>query len=452
VSHPAGFEKESGAPTPTLFCVGPAMEGGAAEGTKFTFAQVDNSPIERAFDGNLILDSKRKELAAANKAGNRAHATTLAADLKRYFEEAEASKQMAYGTFDENGVLYHIATEGKTKEYENPHDSGEIRVVRSSVGGGEERDFVAPPAGPAAACSTGSLPGEWIEIDLGPGRRLVLDHYSLRNDNSYGHGKLAPRNWELQAAEHGMVMPAPAVAPFKCRVGKHVHYCKGKPSMAEYKVFEQQQHKGRTWIPHTAEQLAGDIFNDKLKDTTKQQPVQQLAACSREQVLTHFRNHHVELYWQNCISRELGTPFWHTLRKHVNDESLGTQPWSVASWPIEPSPVAETGYRFFRLKATGVNASSNNRRLAVSGVELYGTLFEVAEGIPPPGSSSRFSAGGAFSAGFSGVGDAQHTRGSASTRKALGGGGGGGGGSGGGGSSLSQRVDNPLTSSADAED
>ena len=87
-------------------------------------------------------------------------------------------------------------------------------------------------------------------------------------------------------------------------------------------VEAQTQIEGGTLL----EQLAGDIFNDRLKDTTKQQPVQQLAACSREQVMTHFRNHHVELYWQNCISRELSTPFWHTLRKHVNDESLGTQP------------------------------------------------------------------------------------------------------------------------------
>lgn len=96
------------------------------------------------------------------------------------------------------------------------------------------------------------------------------------------------------------------------------------------------------------------------------------------------------------MTRELDEPFWHTLRTHVDDTSLEETPWSVADWPIERNLASEVGYRFFRIKATGPNADPSNYRVACAGIELYGTLIEVSEGVPPPGSAHRFSAGAAM--------------------------------------------------------
>jgi hypothetical protein len=62
---------------------------------------------------------------------------------------------------------------------------------------------------------------------------------------------------------------------------------------------------------------------------------------------------------------------WTLLRRHVNDESLNEQ-FATHSWPIEGQTRA---YRFFRILQTGHN-SSNHNFLVLSGVELYGSLYE----------------------------------------------------------------------------
>jgi hypothetical protein len=142
------------------------------------------------------------------------------------------------------------------------------------------------------------------------------------------------------------------------------------------------------------EQLARDVFNVHKKER-ELEPIEKLRSCTREEILRHMRSHRVELYWQNCISREMDSPFWQTLRKHVDDTSLDPVPWSVADWPIE-QPKTEVGFRYFRIKATGPNADPGNYRATCGGIELYGTLIEVSEGIPPPGDTNRFSTGAAM--------------------------------------------------------
>ena len=68
---------------------------------------------------------------------------------------------------------------------------------------------------------------------------------------------------------------------------------------------------------------------------------------------------------------------WTTLHKHEDDDSLKVEPFSVASWNIEPTKESLVPYRFFRIRSTGPNASGgDNLRLACAGIELYGTLTE----------------------------------------------------------------------------
>ena len=70
-------------------------------------------------------------------------------------------------------------------------------------------------------------------------------------------------------------------------------------------------------------------------------------------------------------------PFWTTLHKLEDDDSLRVEPFSVASWNIEPTKESLKAYRFFRIRSTGPNTSGgDNLRLACAGIELYGTLTE----------------------------------------------------------------------------
>jgi hypothetical protein len=103
------------------------------------------------------------------------------------------------GRFDEAGVLHHIATEGGTSAYVNPHSAGRVVASRSSDLDGSDDMFVAGPC--PGSSYTDFNPNSWIAVDLGAGRQLIVNHYALR----YGCRDIsgAPRNWELQGSEDG---------------------------------------------------------------------------------------------------------------------------------------------------------------------------------------------------------------------------------------------------------
>jgi hypothetical protein len=108
------------------------------------------------------------------------------------------------GMFDTAGVLYHIATEGGTSPWVNPHAAGRVVASLSSKGYGvDDASFVQ--YGVCRAHYTKSQPNSWMAVDLGAGRRLAVNHYALR----YGSPSVARvcayalRNWELQASQDG---------------------------------------------------------------------------------------------------------------------------------------------------------------------------------------------------------------------------------------------------------
>jgi hypothetical protein len=68
---------------------------------------------------------------------------------------------------------------------------------------------------------------------------------------------------------------------------------------------------------------------------------------------------------------------WTLLRRHTNDCSLDG-PFATNSWSLE----TDTPYRFFRILQTGHNSSSHNF-LVVSGIELYGDLYQLIDPTVP---------------------------------------------------------------------
>ncbi len=64
---------------------------------------------------------------------------------------------------------------------------------------------------------------------------------------------------------------------------------------------------------------------------------------------------------------------WDVLRRHTDDASLNG-PYGIRTWPVESSKA----YRAFRVLQTGHNSSSHNY-LVLSGIELYGELYETDE-------------------------------------------------------------------------
>ena len=77
---------------------------------------------------------------------------------------------------------------------------GGLRVVlRQHQGHSKEESFVSrPPEQPWSR--TQDKPNSWKAVDLGPQRRLVVNHYALQAGKMEAHG-FTPRNWELQGAE-----------------------------------------------------------------------------------------------------------------------------------------------------------------------------------------------------------------------------------------------------------
>ena len=103
--------------------------------------------------------------------------------------------------FDENGVLFHIATKGKTQLYRNPHEAGYVVASRSSdgmFGGGDVKDFVGRTS---EINVTADKDNSWMAVDLGAHRSLVVNHFCLRFGWSCTSvGIHFPQNFELQGS------------------------------------------------------------------------------------------------------------------------------------------------------------------------------------------------------------------------------------------------------------
>ena len=100
--------------------------------------------------------------------------------------------------FDENGLFYYIGTKGGTREFLNPHETGDVQVTFSSSATDLSYSQVHKLVGRSneGYCCTDNRPRSWMSVDIGAGRKLFITHYALKNDGLGTYHCL--RNWELQ--------------------------------------------------------------------------------------------------------------------------------------------------------------------------------------------------------------------------------------------------------------
>ena len=97
--------------------------------------------------------------------------------------------------FDENGILYHLGTNGGTTAWANPADAGIIAVTRSSDEGGTA-NMAAGRSNEASY--TRNTPGGWYMFDLGATRSVMPNHYTVQH--GCNHGGHCLRNWVLEGS------------------------------------------------------------------------------------------------------------------------------------------------------------------------------------------------------------------------------------------------------------
>lgn len=96
--------------------------------------------------------------------------------------------------FDEQGLLFFIATSGLTRIWQNPHATGKVRAFASSIGSGSVEDFVGRVA---VNCRTNNEQFAFMGVDLLDYRMFCPTSYTIRNRNSTSH---VIQNWEFQAS------------------------------------------------------------------------------------------------------------------------------------------------------------------------------------------------------------------------------------------------------------
>lgn len=105
--------------------------------------------------------------------------------------------QFAYDSdFDTGGILYHIATDGATRPWRNPAETGRVTVHSSQLCKShfDARCFVGRTF---RKCYTARMPNAFYMVDLGPAHHVIPAHYTLLQ----GGGNAHLMRWELQGAE-----------------------------------------------------------------------------------------------------------------------------------------------------------------------------------------------------------------------------------------------------------
>jgi hypothetical protein len=96
--------------------------------------------------------------------------------------------------FDQNGLLFYLATQGCSEKWQNPHLTGQVRVFASSLSFGKLEDFVGRTGN---SLRTGKDQPAFIGIDLGPERLFELAAYSIRNSVNTSYAFF---NWKVEAS------------------------------------------------------------------------------------------------------------------------------------------------------------------------------------------------------------------------------------------------------------
>eukprot|EP01114_Cavostelium_apophysatum_P000023 TRINITY_DN10026_c0_g1_i1.p1 TRINITY_DN10026_c0_g1~~TRINITY_DN10026_c0_g1_i1.p1 ORF type:complete len:446 (-),score=70.30 TRINITY_DN10026_c0_g1_i1:46-1383(-) len=100
--------------------------------------------------------------------------------------------------FDANGVIYYIATSGRTAAWSNPHTSGQLHVSSSQIEVGNASELLNRNP---SELWTKDVPASWFTIDFGKCRTVHPSHYTLRHGGNYRADSL--RTWDIQGSLDG---------------------------------------------------------------------------------------------------------------------------------------------------------------------------------------------------------------------------------------------------------
>jgi hypothetical protein len=95
---------------------------------------------------------------------------------------------------DENGALFFLGSQGKRRQWQNPHATLQCQVYASSLGAGQLEDFVGRVA---TNCRTQNEPNSYFGVDIGQDRMLLPTCYTIRNRNSTTHVMM---NWQFEGS------------------------------------------------------------------------------------------------------------------------------------------------------------------------------------------------------------------------------------------------------------
>lgn len=116
---------------------------------------------------------------------------------------------MFESSFDENGILYYLGTDGRKRPYVNPHNR-HVLAARSSgwpQWTPSPEDFVGRGVKDS---STDHVANSWMSVDLGSTKSLQVNHYCLRHGDGTGwpiderRGYWVLRHWHLQGSNDGL--------------------------------------------------------------------------------------------------------------------------------------------------------------------------------------------------------------------------------------------------------
>lgn len=102
---------------------------------------------------------------------------------------------------DTNGVLYFLGSDYGQGTWSNPHTGTIITCVKSNTTGGlGTADLTVNRVGNDSY--TDNVANSWFVVDLGLGRTLIPNKYSLKSRNNSGGGTINIRNWKLQGSNN----------------------------------------------------------------------------------------------------------------------------------------------------------------------------------------------------------------------------------------------------------
>lgn len=179
------YERVSGSYVLRCNIQGPAGSGGGGGG----FVSVPTNSSSSGTAGSMAADSNSLYVCVATNSWIKIYGSTVFGTFSRTYASDG----------DSNGVIYFYGTQGLVTTFNNPQLLTPPMVVTASgVLGGTEDPLTALTDRAIGHFYTTNVANSWIKIDLGVGRSLVLNQYSVRSRSSFAGDW--PLQWKLEGS------------------------------------------------------------------------------------------------------------------------------------------------------------------------------------------------------------------------------------------------------------